>query len=374
MNATFESNKSINGLQYLRGIAALMVVFHHSLNYFDDVANWTDIGARGVNIFFVISGFIMAYTTKQVQANSSALTESAVFLSKRFIRVVPLYWVALLWTSSRYWIPWLDSSDSLKELYWNLNTTLVTVAEDFIFIPHYSISVDLPNKIYPILIPGWTINYEIFFYFIFGISILAGRYRLLLASIVMLMLVAIGQIYQFSDAIYNFYTSSVLIDFVFGMIVYVIHKKTHNLSFGRLNFLVLGALGCFLLYIGAQLLYGLVTATAAAIIVWNFIHMFHNYRNGILKLLGDASYSIYLFHVASFSLVESLVNSIGLSADGMINIFMIIILHISVATIVGIAIYLAVEKPLLKILRHILMRTVSAWKSPVSQFASSTTP
>ena len=167
-----KKTQSIEGLQYLRGIAALMVVFYHSRSYFGDVPDWTRIGSRGVDIFFVISGFIMAYATRHLADDVTAIKASLIFLSKRFIRVVPLYWVALLWASSVYWINWVSTSGSLEELYLNISPELISIAKDFLFIPHLSIDEDEQGEIFPVLIQGWTLNYEMFFYFIFAIAML----------------------------------------------------------------------------------------------------------------------------------------------------------------------------------------------------------
>lgn len=370
MNADpIRKGKTIDGLQYLRGIAAIMVVFHHSRHYFGDVANWTDIGARGVDIFFVISGFIMAYATRHGGDNATAAKASLIFLSKRFIRVAPLYWVAILWASSSYWIAWLVSSNSPRELYWNISPELISIGKDLVFIPHASISE--PQHVYPILIPGWTINYEIFFYFIFGISMLFRQYRLVSAFIIITTLVALGQIFNFNNVIGKFYTSEILLEFVFGMIVFEVYLKTHHLPLNRMVVAFLGAFGFYLLHIGSGLNERLILATASAIVVWFFIHAFRGIHNGPLKLLGDASYSIYLFHLTSFALARELIDWFALSPDGYLNVVFIIALHMLMAAIMGIAVYYTIERPLLEALRHALGKIVSLWKrnnvEPVTQ-------
>src|SRR3979409_2681897 len=71
-------------LHLLRVIAALGVVYFHTTSVAGLKLDW-DIGSRGVDVFFVISGFIIAYigTSKPEQ-----------FFLRRIIRVVPFYWAA----------------------------------------------------------------------------------------------------------------------------------------------------------------------------------------------------------------------------------------------------------------------------------------
>lgn len=59
-------------IQFLRGVAATMVVFHHALGQFAGIHNLlpTEEGAMGVDLFFVISGFVMTYTTARAGYNA----------------------------------------------------------------------------------------------------------------------------------------------------------------------------------------------------------------------------------------------------------------------------------------------------------------
>lgn len=363
MNAeSVKNTQSIDGLQYLRGIAALMVVFFHARSYFGDVPEWTRVGSRGVDIFFVISGFIMAYSTRRIGDDVTAVKASLLFLSKRFIRVVPLYWIALLWTSSPYWVSWLSTSGSLKELYQNFNAELSSIAKDFVFIPHLSIDEDEPGEIFPVLIQGWTLNYELFFYFIFGLSMLFRKYRLVSTSLVIVALVVLGKIYHFNDVVAQFYTSSILIEFVFGIIVFEVYSKTLHQTCRRALLMLFGTIGFLLLNSGSSTNDKLVLAVASAIIVWVFIRLFRGVHIGPLKLLGDASYSIYLFHLATFQITRGILAYLGLNPSGYLNIAFIILMHVLVSIVTGVAIFYAIEKPLLRILRKMLGSIVSMWK------------
>lgn len=350
---------SIEGLQYLRGIAALMVVFFHSRSYFSEVPQWSHIGARGVDIFFVLSGFIMAYTTRHVEHGVPAIKASLEFLSNRFIRIVPLYWIALLWTSRAYWMNWLSISNSPAELLSNLSPEMISIFKDFAFIPHFSIDEDEQGEVFPILIQGWTLNYEMFFYVLFGVALLFGKYRLISASLVLYALYALGKIFTFHDLTTLFYTSPSLIQFVFGMVVYEIYLKTQHMSFTRSALLVACVFGFMLLFSGSKVNDKLVMGVAAAIIVWVFIHAFRDIHNVALKVLGDASYSIYLFHAAAFEGVRYVIKHLALDSSGFFNSLLIVMSQVAAGVAVGIIIYYAIEKPILKMLRGVSRRVFS---------------
>jgi len=83
----------IRSIQYLRALAALMVVWVHSLYMIPGVAeefNAPNFGGAGVDLFFVISGFIMVVTTAEKDVTPME------FFCRRIVRVVPLYWLATL--------------------------------------------------------------------------------------------------------------------------------------------------------------------------------------------------------------------------------------------------------------------------------------
>jgi len=91
--------KSIASLQILRAYAALAVVFYHvvheiSVQSPDSVGHYLEEmslrGPSGVDLFFVISGFIMLYNHK---SDSSGWNSSKEFLIKRVKRIYPVYWV-----------------------------------------------------------------------------------------------------------------------------------------------------------------------------------------------------------------------------------------------------------------------------------------
>ena len=80
-------------IQVLRAVAAYMVVFHHLIDSWNNYVGtefapiYLNVGAAGVDIFFVISGFVM------IEATTGKAVSPITFLQKRINRIVPLYWL-----------------------------------------------------------------------------------------------------------------------------------------------------------------------------------------------------------------------------------------------------------------------------------------
>lgn len=137
-------------IQVLRGVAAVMVVCHHTTQMQNARLSgarepWL-AGAAGVDLFFVISGFVMALSSNSLRGT---LRPARTFLRRRLERVVPLYWIATtlkLAVAVRY----------APEL---LNGTWHIVAS-YLFLP----ALNEAGALHPVLIVGWTLNFEMFFY------------------------------------------------------------------------------------------------------------------------------------------------------------------------------------------------------------------
>jgi exopolysaccharide production protein ExoZ len=110
------------------------------------------VGRAGVDVFFVISGFIMFHTTRDGERTT------AEFWTDRITRIVPAYWLLTLLAAALFWFG-LNPGD-VKGL------SATDVAEDLLFLPHFRADGDA----YPVLDVGWTLNFEMFFYALFGLT------------------------------------------------------------------------------------------------------------------------------------------------------------------------------------------------------------
>ena len=152
--------QQLDTIQALRFIAAFAVVIVHSTFYtkerLADISLY-DRGTNGVRLFFVISGFVMIASTLGLVDRPKA---GVVFAVKRLIRIVPVYWVATLFKLAiMLIIPGAALHAALDTDY---------IVKSFFFIP--ALNSDL--KLYPVLGVGWTLNFEIFFYLLFTVTLL----------------------------------------------------------------------------------------------------------------------------------------------------------------------------------------------------------
>lgn len=325
---------NIEGVQYLRGVAALMVVAVHVGTILPNVAAATAFGVAGVDIFFVISGFIMAHSTHRYDELRPRGRQCFEFLLRRFIRVIPLYWVALLWTIK---IPVLRGDIS------------VNLVQDFFFIPR----IHATGNIWPELIAGWTINYELFFYLLFGAAMLFGRARYLALTVVLSGAVASGFIFSPKSVSALFYSSPIVLEFLFGLWLYQAGQRVRVAR--RWAFAVLG-IGIFLLLLPNGSMHRAVAdGLPATAVVWAATQVGRGSHLPPLTVLGNASYSIYLFHLAVLSLLERASHS-GLLLLASLPTALAFALVLALATLVGVLIHRWVETPLLAASKDLAFR------------------
>jgi exopolysaccharide production protein ExoZ len=201
------SNTNIAAIQSLRGIAALMVVLFHLTGQTGRLGfapRDVHTLAAGVDIFFVISGFIMWVTT----ASRPERTAGA-FYRDRIVRIVPLYWAI-----TAFMVAVVVAAPHLPQ------TALFDAKHailSFLFVP----ALNPGNGTYtPLLIPGWTLNYEMFFYLLFGSAMaVGGRNMRLRAALIVAALVALtaaGWLLPV-EGVARFYTYNIVLEFAFGI-------------------------------------------------------------------------------------------------------------------------------------------------------------
>lgn len=272
--------RRLHALQYLRIIAALVVVYSHSTL---QVAEWQsllpDTGTYGVDIFFVISGFIMVYITKAQDTPSN-------FLIKRIQRVVPLYWFfTLLMAAILFFIPTLFKSG---EFNW------VAVFQSLFFIPHYSLQN--PDYVWPIVAPGWSLNYEMYFYSLFAFSLFfAPQFRVAIVTCIITVVWAIFEISGSTVAIPRFVSDPSVFEFIAGMLLAVAWKRGFTMSSNAgWVCVVIGFAGAT--FLPEELHHWIHISIPSALIVVGFLYI-NVPISRIGLMLGDASYAVYLSHI-----------------------------------------------------------------------------
>ena len=192
MNTQTFVNRRFDNIQALRGLSAIFIILEH--------IRFLNCGAFCVDIFFCISGFMIMFSTEK---------NTAGFLSKRFLRIVPLY---TLMTAGTYLCVLISPG-----LFAFTKADPVYLLKSLFFIP-FEIS---PGVIQPLLRIGWTVNCEIMFYLLFYISFkISIKHRGLICSILLLFLVISGQCLQNPPVFLRFYGNYVMLEFVYGIISY----------------------------------------------------------------------------------------------------------------------------------------------------------
>src|SRR6266567_3039596 len=180
MRKTMVSTEHISSIQYLRAVAATMVVYHHARDRLPGFSEAfpSPIGQAGVDLFFVISGFIMVVTTW------SKPVSPGVFMLRRVIRIAPTYWIYT--TLLAFFI--LVFPSVLK-----LEVTPAHYLYSLLFIPHVS---PLDNSVSPLLQLGWTLNYEMFFYCVFAVTLItSAAYRVVVVTLMLTGLIVAGWLF-----------------------------------------------------------------------------------------------------------------------------------------------------------------------------------
>jgi exopolysaccharide production protein ExoZ len=340
-------NKMVVSIQYLRGLAAMMVVYHHSVRKVlemnpDSIIPYSGFGNAGVDIFFVISGFIMWVTTV------STMQTPAYFWYRRIIRIVPLYWFFILVII----IPKL----LVPEIFQTTQLEPSHIVKSLLFIPHYHPLIS--HQIWPILIPGWTLNYEMFFYLLFGASLfISPRWRFPVLASAFLFLVLLGQWITSDNPLFITYTDKLILEFFAGIVIGVLYMRGFTLS-PVMSISLMGA--AIILLIGFETF---LPPGGMRIITWGIPAILMVFatlsldtagkipRIRSLRLIGDASYSIYLSHILSIEVIESLWEISDWHTDTLMAQLIFVAVCIGTSTMVGIAAFYMVEQPMLKGLR-----------------------
>jgi exopolysaccharide production protein ExoZ len=352
-----KSGSKLLGLQYLRAIAALMVTYYHMriqvpalmpyLKY-DGVID-SDRLSFGVDIFFVLSGFVMMITSQDSRPGE--------FFVRRLIRVAPLYWLlTLVLAALAIEAPGLFRATSISATF---------ILKSLLFIPYQNPTQDF--GVWPILVPGWTLNLEMFFYLIFALALFApARLRLAATGIVFGTLVIVGAlVLQPSHTpVLSFLTRSMISEFWVGMLIADLYRR------GWLRMPV--PVAAVLIAVGFTVLLVPMTVFpdvrfsnpfAAAAIVLGVVSIEQTRGIGFvigLGLLGDASYSLYLTHIFTLGLLRVLWEKVGwISASGGA---VFAVLSLVVCSVAAIASYSFIEKPVTRFLNR-RWRSIAAARS-----------
>ena len=319
----------INNVQGLRAYAALAVVVYHT-GYI--VPYMLQLGNFGVDLFFVISGYIMARICE---------TNTQYFLRRRLIRIIPPYWLCTmaLFLFALHW----------PRLLLSTHPSVGDLVRSLLFIPYYKVGL-----IRPVLYVGWSLNFEMLFYVLVAISItLLPRHPLVLTAALIVALHLVCRPLVAMGAVPDCYSDIRMFEFLLGLGVYEIARRVPGAVARRfrpssLVLLLASLAGIILLqgkFQGARLewaymqIFSASTVLAASLVSqggWDL-------RTGWIVLVGDASYILYLTHAYLLNLADRVLRQHvpWLRIDEFFGCVTVTI----VCAAVAVALHLKLEKP-----------------------------
>lgn len=345
-----DNNEILNWIQSLRGLAALAVVFVHVRYVLPD--SWGSLksalvpAAMGVDLFFVLSGFIMMLTTRHCEGT---IRYAASFVIKRWARIWPLYLVVCVLT--------LVLGPPLSK------AQFTAFLQGLFFYP-----VGIQNAPFYFSMPvaaAWTLTYEVYFYIVFAASLIFGKWRwVALATWFSATLVAIPYLlghFSFGAldarpalpfAFANVATNPIVWDFIFGLIVGWIYLS-------RIRFSNVQALWLGVAFSGILVVWACVTGIAVThgpngwgwpifVLVLSLALLSKTTPIPFPRWtvwLGGISYSLYLIHLLSFQVSRELVALFGIADHDRVLVGHFL-LDPMVAIIFAWLLYHSIEQPL----------------------------
>lgn len=355
-------NERLDWIQCLRGIAALMVVLVHVRYALPGTPQAEGVEgfilypmAMGVDLFFIISGFLMVLTTRHFDGSIAYIW---TFFSKRLARIWPVY----AFTSLLAMMILFHGLNALKH-----PEIIRHFVEGLFFIPHdpvnnhmyFNMAVDV----------SWTLCFEMYFYLIFALSMLVGRFRYIAIAIwLSITLIAIPILmgnFSLNPALQpspingfryaNLALNPIIWDFVYGMLIAWMYIKPVKLPSAVIYVVMFSAiLGMLVFWDDFDMgnFYGPFAWGAPLAVLFLGIAMLS--KNGKINVpawtiwLGGISYSLYLTHIYVFKLTDQALGAMHLDNHHMIVAR--IAVRPAVAILVAYAVYTFVENKLSKVM------------------------
>ncbi|RZL85974.1 MAG: acyltransferase [Sphingomonas sp.] len=345
-------------IQVLRGIAALMVVIGHSQSAVAGVvASAGTVFARstlvpwgaGVDLFFVISGFIIVHASTLLFGRPGARAE---FLRRRLIRIVPLYWlVTTLFLVLLATAAWKGG---------NALPSTEAILASYAFMPADTHGDGL---LFPVFDLGWTLNYEMFFYALLAFVVAWSRGRALtVLSVILAVVIGTGLFVPGPSAVW-FWTRPIILDFSLGVVVGALVSRGNVLP---------------------TPLRMIVAISGTAVLLADPFHVFDSGQGGTVAndwprvlvagvpiamivaaavlgpepripraglpftRIGDASYSLYMFHPFALITMEKLAQKLPMART--LPGWLLVAGSVTASIIIALAAYRWIERPMTAVL------------------------
>jgi exopolysaccharide production protein ExoZ len=319
----------IGGLQMLRGVAATLVVLFHlqAAAVFEGhdpgFLRWFRGGEVGVDVFFVLSGFVIFHAVEGRRHLGPAW-----FLRQRFWRIVPPYWAALGLTLLALAALGVMRGD------WTEWPGLGRIVLSVLLLP-------LPDHVMAV---AWTLTVEGLFYLLFAATYFRFGARGAISALALWSAVTLGLTFMHLGlpAWLGVVLYSGVIEFLYGGLISL--ALSAGWRAGAVPALVLGALGLALVVSGqVSLDWGRswVAGLPSAALVYGLAAGAWRMPDWVM-VWGEASYLLYLLHLLVFSIAGTLLRMAGVAPYGSVGL-LLGLGALSVAVSVGATLWL--ERP-----------------------------
>jgi len=337
------SRESFGLVQALRGIAALWVVLFHAREHVT-FQNWfLDLGNNGVAIFFALSGFVIAHSIR-----GDAITAGYIgrFALRRSIRLDPAYWASIVLFLAFAWLSALAKHEAFVGPTFGQLLSNLTYTQMFVGQPSI-------NTVY------WTLTYEVQFYVVLVVCVMAAQRR---GPLVYLVPFAIALL--FGPRIIESPVPGLFVDrwhcFFLGALAYWSHERRE----ARIGFAILA---CAVLLLNPSPFNVIATATAFGLMVACATGAIA-YAPKALLFIGAISYSLYLTHNPITGASFFVAYKVGAPE------WLAIIATIALCLMVATAFWWAIERPTMALAKRIKMnaplRSIRSVSEPTMHIAS----
>lgn len=340
--------EQLSGVQILRAVAALMVLVHHVAEESHALfapgaypARAVLVGVSSVDLFFVISGFIMLHTTwAQIGEEGAVRT----FVWRRLSRIFPLYWSCLL----------MFAAAKALGFYQRVEPSPYTMLASFALLPSHGLFIS----------PAWTLVFEMYFYALFAAWMCAGSPRALALGLPLtsVAVVALAGLLPPSD-LRDYLENPLALDFLYGLGLAVLLRRGVRprspwpfALLGAVLILASAALGPTTGANAADLprsLRFLLFGLPAAMVVYGSLAVGRaaSPLGRALGTLGDASYALYLTHGFVMTAYARLLQRPTIAHALPLAAWMLLVTAFAIA--LGIATHVLIERPLSRAVRAV---------------------
>lgn len=283
-------------------------------------------GMSGVDLFFVLSGFVMLQSADRLAGRAAAWKK---FLINRLIRIVPMYWL--------FTVLFLGIGAGLSHTALHRSYFLRWIVGSFLFWPTPRYPGDSIVSICPV---GWTLIFEMLFYFVVAAALAAGSGVLLTGSVVMVLLAALSHLSTPAWGNIAFFFNPIVLEFAMGMVVYRLHSRGHDLPRWVAWPLLMASIAVLsTVYVPAWRY--LVSGLLACAVVASMVAVEDSFRKtpALLLVLADATYVLYLWHSGAINLVLRFV----VPHFPQVSVLVVSCLALSLAG--GVALHAWIERP-----------------------------